>query len=214
MDTNGGNKEAPSSSKPGSKKRMSGPDSDSEDKDDKSHKRTKLLECHTPWFTDPGQSTTHSSNPSCQETCRLLQAYNQDIAKAKFFIKIAPNSPSGIPALQWKGILKGETVNLNQIFLSLHNIIPDEENRSLQRHGNQFWSCRSKEENMDNIRRVLSVETSFKSHCLRFFPPLTRGTQWEYGDYIDSEFAAKLSSSHPRVILYDVGTKLLTNIHR
>ena len=81
-----------------------------------------------PWYTDPGlPSTSCYSNPSCEETCRLLRAYNLDISRAKFFIKIAPNSPAGIPSSQWERILKGESVDLNHVFASLHHVVPDEE---------------------------------------------------------------------------------------
>ena len=55
------------------------------------------------------------------------RAYNRDISKAKFFVKIVPNSPSGIPSSQWERILKGEAIDLNQVFASLHHVIPDEE---------------------------------------------------------------------------------------
>ena len=222
MDTNGGNEEAPSNFESGNKKRMSGPDSDSEDEDDKSHKRTKLLESDMPWFVDPGQSTTRSSNPSCQETCRLLRAYNRDIAKAKFFVKIAPNSPSGIPASQWERILKGEAVDLNQIFASLHNVIPDEERTG--RLGDteiSFGVAEAKK----RIRTASEWSSAWKraSKAIVFAFPHQQEELSEYGDYIDSEFAAKLSSSHPRVILYDVALKnevaagqhfLLTDVHR
>ena len=103
-------------------------ESESDDEDDKPAKRQKLLESDMPWYTNPGiSSTSHYSHPSCEETCRLLRAYNLDISRAKFFIKIAPNSPAGIPSSQWERILKGESVDLNHIFASLHHVVPDEE---------------------------------------------------------------------------------------
>ena len=80
-----------------------------------------------PWYEGTGNSPVSHSNPSCEETCRLLRAYNHDITKAKFYVKIAPNSPTGIPSSQWEQIFKGEAVDLNQVFASLHHIIPDEE---------------------------------------------------------------------------------------
>ena len=81
-----------------------------------------------PWYTDSGvPSTSNYSHPSCEETCRLLQAYNLNISKAKFFVKIAPNSPAGIPSSQWECILKGDSVDLNYIFALLHHVVSDEE---------------------------------------------------------------------------------------
>jgi hypothetical protein len=80
-----------------------------------------------PWFIDSDDSSFDHRDPYCKETCRLLRAYNRDISRAKFFVKIAPNSPSGLPSSQWERILKGDAVDLNQIFVSLHHVIPDEE---------------------------------------------------------------------------------------
>jgi hypothetical protein len=80
-----------------------------------------------PWFNHSDNSTFTYCNPSCKETCQLLQSYNQDISKAKFFIKITPNSPTRIPLAQWEQIFKGDAVDLNQIFASLYPVISDEE---------------------------------------------------------------------------------------
>ena len=53
--------------------------------------------------------------------------------------------------------------------------------------------------------------------------PHRREELLEYGDYIDLEFSAKLSSSHPKIILYNVALQnevaagqhfLLTDFHR
>ena len=101
--------------------------SESDNNEDKLSKKQRLLESDMPWYEGTGDSPFSHSNPSCKETCRLLRAYNCDITKAKFYVKIAPNSLIGIPSSQWERIFKGEAVNLNQVFVSLHHIIPDEE---------------------------------------------------------------------------------------
>ena len=81
-----------------------------------------------PWFNKSDNSTSDYSNPSSKETCQLLWAYNQDISKAKFFFaKIAPHSPARIPSAQWEQMFKGDPIDLNQIFASLHHVIPDKE---------------------------------------------------------------------------------------
>jgi hypothetical protein len=103
------------------------PNPESDDEDDRTTKKQKLVESNMPWFIEPNDSSSDHSDPICKETCQLLHAYNRDIAKARFFIKVAPNSPSGIPSAQWEQILKGDAVDLNQIFASLHHVIPDEE---------------------------------------------------------------------------------------
>ena len=111
----------------GSRKHPETSDSDDESEDGSSSKRQKLSESEMPWFEEPSDYLAKLSDPSCEETRRLLRAYNRDITKAKFFVKIARNSPSGIPSSQWERILKGDAVDLNQIFASLHHVVPDEE---------------------------------------------------------------------------------------
>ena len=75
-------------------------ESESEDDKDSAPKKPCLDESEMPWFSSSDEQTVTPRNPSCKETCRLLQAYNQDVSKAKFFIKITPNSPVGFPSSQ------------------------------------------------------------------------------------------------------------------
>jgi hypothetical protein len=117
----------PSGHASGSRRTREPSESSDDDDDDKPSKRQRLVESDMPWFSPPDASSSPVSNPSCEETCRLLRAYNKDISKSKFFVKISPRSPPGIPSSQWERILKGESVDLNQIFSSLHYVIPDEE---------------------------------------------------------------------------------------
>jgi hypothetical protein len=99
-DPSGDAPQTPSSLQEGIRKRNSDRDDDAESDsgDEKSHKRVKLLESEMPWHVPFDSSSTDTGHPSCQETCRLLRTYNRDISKAKFFIKITLNSPSGISA--------------------------------------------------------------------------------------------------------------------
>ena len=75
-------------------------DSGDESDGDRRTKWQKLVELDMPWYTKPTESSSVTSNPSCQETRRLLRAFNRDVAKAKFLVKIAHNSPSGTPSSQ------------------------------------------------------------------------------------------------------------------
>jgi hypothetical protein len=192
------------------------------DDDDKPTKKQKLLESEMPWFTSVNISHAENIHPSCEETCRLLRAYNRDISGAKFFVKIAPNSPTGIPSSQWERILKGEAVDLNQIFASLHHIIPDEERTG--RLGDTEISF-GVSEAKKKIRTASEWASAWRraSRAIGFAFPHRREELLEYGDYIESEFAAKLPSAHHKLILYDVALRnevgagqhfLLTDIHR
>ena len=58
------------------KKNRNVPESGSDDEDDKPSKKQRLLESDMPWYSETGESTGSYSHPSCEETCRLLRAYN------------------------------------------------------------------------------------------------------------------------------------------
>ena len=175
-----------------------------------------------PWFVPDDKTSPEHSNPSCQETCRLLQGYNQDVSKAKFFVKITPNAPSRIPSSQWERILKGEAVNLNQIFASLHHVFPDEERTGCLRDTEITFGVSEPKKHISTTAEWSSawrkaskaISFAFSHQCEELF---------EYGDYIESEFAAKVTSSHHKLLLYDVALRnevaagqhsLLTDSHR
>jgi hypothetical protein len=181
-------------------------DSGSEDDDDKPSKKQKLVESELPWFTKLDAPAASYSHPSCQETCRLLRNYNADIAKAKFSARIAPSSPSGIPSSQWERILKGEAVDLNRIFTSLHHTVPDEERTG--RLGNTEISF-SVVEAKKRITTAAEWSTSWKkaSKAITFAFPHRREELLDYGDYIESEFAAKVVGSHHKLLLYDLALR-------
>ena len=62
-------------------------------------KKQKLCKSDMPWYMDPSEI---SSNLNPIDPHRLLQEDNQDIQGAKFFVRIAPNSPTEIPFSQWE----------------------------------------------------------------------------------------------------------------
>ena len=185
-------------------------------------KRLKLNESDMPWFVPDGENLGNTSSASCQETCRLLRAFNRDVSKAKFLVRIAPNSPSGIPSSQWERILKGEAVDLNQIFASLHHVVPDEERTG--RLGDTEISF-GVAEPKKRISSAAEWSSSWRraSKAISFAFPHRREELLEYGDYIESEFAAKITSSHHKILLYDIALRnevaagqqtLLTDFHK
>ena len=180
--------------------------SESDDEDERVSKRQKLVESDMPWHVSTESSISTTSHPSCQETSRLLRAFNQDIAKAKFFVKISANSPTGIPSSQWERILKGDAVDLNQIFASLHHVVPDEERTG--RLGDTEISF-GVSEPKKKIRTAAEWSFAWRraSKAIGFAFPHRREELLDYGDYIESEFAAKLTSSHHKIILYDIALR-------
>ncbi|KAF8803883.1 hypothetical protein BYT27DRAFT_7026491, partial [Phlegmacium glaucopus] len=180
--------------------------SDSGEDEDKSTKRQKLLESDMPWFSTSENPATSVIHPSCQETRRLLRAYNRDISKAKFFAKIAPNSPTGIPSSQWERVFRGDAIDLNQILTSLHHVVADEERKG--RLGDTEISLGITEAKK-HVRTASEWSTAWRraSKAISFAFPHRRNELLEYGDYIEAEFAAKLLSSHHKIILYDIALR-------
>src|SRR6202522_2239356 len=185
-------------------------------------KRLKLIESEMPWFVPEGQTSGNSSCASCQETCRLLRAYNRDISKAKFLVKITPNSPNGIPSSQWERILKGEAIDLNQFFASLHHVVPDEE-RTGRLGDTEITFGVSEPKKRISTAAEWSSSWRRASKAISFAFPHRREELLEYGDYIESEFTAKIVSSHHKLLLYDIALRnevaagqqtLLTDFHK
>jgi hypothetical protein len=180
--------------------------SDDEDESDSRTKRRRLEESEMPWYTEPSASTFGTCNPSCEETRRLLRAYNRDLSKAKFYVRIAHNSPSGIPSSQWERILKGESVDLNHIFALLHHVVPDEERTGRLGDTEITFGVAEPKKRISTAAEWSSTWRR-ASRAISFAFPHRRDELVEYGDYIESEFAAKVVSSHHKLLLYDVALR-------
>jgi hypothetical protein len=189
-----------------SKRSQDDKDPESDNDKDKPTIKPKLLESDMPWFTQSNIPSTIYSDPSCKETCWLLRSYNRDIAKAKFFVKIAPNSPSGIPSTQWERFLKGESVDLNQIFTSLHHVFPDEE-RTGRLGDTEIVFGVSKSKKWVTTASEWSSAWRRASKAIGFAFPHRKEELLEYGDYIKSEFATKLVLLHHKLILYNIALR-------
>jgi hypothetical protein len=195
----------PSGTKPHSRKPRD-PESDSGDDEDRPSKKPKLEESDLPWHEPASDPVVDLGPPSCQETCRLLRIYNRDIAKAKFCVRVSRKSPPGIPSSQWERILKGETVDLNQVFSSLHHVVVDEE-RTGRLGSAEITFGVSEPKRRIATAAEWSIAWRKASKAISFAFPHRREELLEYGDYIESEFAAKIVSSHHKLLLYDVALR-------
>ncbi|KAF8804718.1 hypothetical protein BYT27DRAFT_7107170, partial [Phlegmacium glaucopus] len=163
----------------------------------------RLNKSNMPWITTNDVASSKFIHPSSQETCRLLRTYNNDIARAKFFAKIAPNSPTGIPSSQWEQIFRGDAVDLNQILTSLHHVSIDEERKG--RVGDAEISF-GVPEAKKHVRTASEWSSAWRRASKAIAPafPHRRDKLLNYGDYIEEEFAATLHSSHHQIILYNI----------
>jgi hypothetical protein len=179
--------------------------SDSESDEKPSSKRKKLKESDMPWFV-PGESSYPSQSVSSKETCKSLRVFNRDISGCKFWIKLARGAPSGIPAPQWERIFKGEPIELNHFLSSLHRTSISEEGET--RIGNAKISV-----GVADAKRHIGTAAEWSAawhlatRAIGFVFPHRAEELRAYGDYIEGEFAAKISSSHSKIILFDIAVR-------
>jgi len=70
-----------------------------------------------PWYNQSGSTSRQSS---CLETCKTIRQFSEDLSGVKSLLQIAYNLPEGIPSTQWDQIIRGESINLNQLLSSMH----------------------------------------------------------------------------------------------
>ena len=116
------------------------------------------------------------------------------------------NAPKGIPNSQWDRILRGEVLDLDHFLSSLHRTTVSEEGET--RVGNAKISFGV----ADAKRRVTTAAEwsstwQLASEAVAFAFPHCSQELINYGKFISGEFTGKLSSSHPRIILYDIAIR-------
>jgi len=179
---------------------------ESEERDESPGKKRKLSTADLGW-AEPNEDLPNGPLPlSCQCTLKKLDIYCQDIPRCKYLIRSSRNAPTGIPSSQWERIFRGEVLNLNHFLSSLHRTTVDEEGET--HIGNAKISFGVS----DAKRRVSTANEWFSAwnlaaSALTFAFPHHADELHAYGDYINSEFAAKVSESHPRVILFDISIR-------
>jgi hypothetical protein len=178
---------------------------DIDDLDEPPRKRRKARECDMGWY-NPNDASSFSENDSCRKTCKRLQAYNEDIPGSKFLARLNRNAPAGIPSSQWDRVLRGETLDLDHFLSSLHWTSINEEGET--RIGNAKISV-----GVSDAKRRVSTASEWSSawhlasRAVAFAFPHCAEELRDYGDFIETEFAGKLTSSHPRIILFDIAIR-------
>jgi hypothetical protein len=177
---------------------------DSDDPDGPKKKR-KLTAIDFPWY-EPDNRSLLALPASCIETCKRLGTYLQDIPGCRNQIKVAPGAPRNVPISQWERIFRGETLDLDHFLSSLYRTTVDEEGET--RIGNARISFGV----TDAKRRVGSASEwasawRLASKATSFVFPHRAEELSAYGDYIDEVFSSKLTSSHPRVIMFDIAVR-------
>ena len=107
--------------------RESGDESNPESEDamgerGRSNKKQRIYESQMPWFETEQQFRRSNTNLSCNKTRRLLNIFQRDPATVKRWIRCASSAPAGFPSSEWDALIKGESVDIDSVFSSLHYI--------------------------------------------------------------------------------------------
>ena len=197
-----------------------GGESDGEDDDDNSRVRKRHAdEKDMPWYNAQG---IVFRNHSCTKTCQTLTLFSNDFSGTKALLRVAHNLPEGIPSSQWDRILRGESVDLNQVFSSMHCVQLNEERKGRFGDAEVIFAVT---EPKRQVKTGADWSAAFRkvSRAVTFLFPHRKDELSEYAEYIETLFAAKQVTAHPRIIMYDQAIRnqvgggqniLLTDGHR
>ena len=177
---------------------VSGEEPDDEDNEQRIVKR-RAREEEMPWHSDAIDSTRRSS---CVETCKTLFRFSEDLSGVKALLRVAHNLPEGIPSSQWDRLLRGESVDLNQILSAMHFINLNEERKG---HLGSTEVIFAATESKRHVQTGAEWSAAFRrlSKGVVFLFPHQRDELLEYAEHIEGLFSAKHTSAHSKVILYD-----------
>jgi hypothetical protein len=168
----------------------------------RSNKKQRIYESQMPWFASELQIRKSNRNPSCNKTRDTLDIFQRDTATVKRWIRCASSAPAGFPSSEWDALVKGDTVDIDTVFSSLHHIHSIDE--SVGRVG-------TTEIQFGRPKPAAKIETSGQwtaaynlvVKATSFLFPHRYDELRQYGDYIEELFSAKSTSIHPKLFKYD-----------
>ena len=168
----------------------------------RSNKKQRIYESQMPWFNTEQRIRKLRTDPSCNKTRDALEIFQRDPTTVKRWIRCATSAPPGFPSSEWDSLIKGESVDLNVVFSSLHHIHSIDE--GVGRVG-------TTEIQFGKPKPATKVETSGQwtsafnllVKATVFLFPHRYGELRQYGEYIEELFSAKSVSIHPRLFKYD-----------
>jgi hypothetical protein len=161
--------------------------------------RKRAKEEDMPWYNPVPGSSRRSS---CVETCRTLLLFSEDLSGAKALLRVADNLPEGIPTTQWDRIIRGESVDLNQILSSMHFVQLDEERKGRVGRAEVVFAVA---ESKRQVKTEGEWSAAFRrmSKGVAFLFPHRREELSDYAEHVEGLFSAKHTGAHSKVILYD-----------
>lgn len=117
-----------------------------EARDYRVNKKTKIRECDMPWYD---AEKMRNLCPSMKKTRNIIEYIRQDVETAKRWVQSAPGAPANFPPSEWEAILRGEAVNLEAVFQTLH--FPRSERRDYKPYYAEYRDERQIETSSDWI---------------------------------------------------------------
>ena len=88
----------------------------------RSNKKQRIFESEMPWFSAEQRIRKSSTNPSCNKTKDIIETFQRYPATVKRWIRCATSAPAGFPSSEWDALIKGESVDIDTVFSSLHHV--------------------------------------------------------------------------------------------
>jgi hypothetical protein len=168
----------------------------------RSNKKQRIYESQMPWFKAEQRIRKSATNQSCNKTRSILDIIQRDSVAVKRWIRCASSAPAGFPSTEWDALIKGESVNLDTVFSSLHHIHSIDE--GVGRVG-------TTEIQFGRPKPAAKVETSGQwtaafnliIKATAFLFPHRHEELRQYEDYIEELFSAKSLTVHPKLFKYN-----------
>jgi hypothetical protein len=168
----------------------------------RSNKKQRVYEYQMPWFKREQSIRKSNTNRSCNKTRNALEIFQRDPVAIKRWIRCASSAPAGFPNTEWDALIKGESINIDTVFSSLHHVHCVDE--SVGRVG-------TTEIQFGRPKPAAKVETSGQwtaafnliIKATAFIFPHRYDELRQYEDYIEELFSAKSTSVHPKLFKYD-----------
>jgi hypothetical protein len=168
----------------------------------RSNKKQRIYESQMPWFSAEQRIRKSNTNPSCNKTRSILDIFQRDTATVKRWIRCASTAPAGFPSTEWDALVKGESIDIDTVFSSLHHIHSIDEG---------VGHVGSTEIQFGRPKPAAKIETS--GQWTAAFNLIVKATSFlfphrydelrQHGDYMEELFSAKSVAIHPKLFKYD-----------
>ncbi|KAJ3560117.1 hypothetical protein NP233_g11041 [Leucocoprinus birnbaumii] len=169
----------------------------------------KVREDVLPWY-GKGNGTGSRLTESMRKTQNLLEYFSRDLKAIKRWVSTAEGAPRHFPHSKWTNIVKGESVDLDNVLGCLFSVRwAKEETGNIG--GVEFTftkpePAKSKKQKVETAQQWQSA-WRLASEATRFAFPHRRDELDEYSSYILDKFARRQTSEHEQVIRFDAAVR-------